>query len=330
MARQRRGNRERSVEKERDEKKKKEHRPFSELYSWSLALSGSSLITPGCSLKLSGNGLCYTKKGIITLFSSSFSDKHTPRVGARGHMRAHTHTHTCAHKHTHTLFQSVVFAIHTLSEPSFVWLRVAECGARSLAACQGTRQLSPQTHPVLEGKRRWGRRPCFWGNLEFATFSWVTIHSRSNSRLAYVMFFFSLSLSFFFCLTLFFSPCTSYHSNFEKLELLKALVNVCVFTVCLYLLTQVCVWVCVLCIKECMVTVWSFLSNVGKVVLPKDLYCFFFPQANLRNVCTRKKHNNKKRKTTFFIIFMLLIVQWLAFSLFKYEAQISFRTFVLI
>lgn len=49
-------------EREMDEKKKKEHRPSSELYSWSLALSGSSLITPGCSLKLSENGLCYTKK----------------------------------------------------------------------------------------------------------------------------------------------------------------------------------------------------------------------------------------------------------------------------
>lgn len=176
--------RDRCIEKERDEKKKKEHRPSSELYSWSLALSGSSLITPRCSLKLSGNGLCYTKKGIIILFSS-FSDKHT-------HMRTRTH-------HIHTFIVccfDIHTDVHTVSEPSFVWLWVAECGAHSLATCQGTRQLSPQTHPVLGGKRRWGRRPCFWGNLEFATFSWVTIHSRSNSRLADVMFF-SLSLSLF-------------------------------------------------------------------------------------------------------------------------------------
>lgn len=165
-------------------------------------------------------------------FSSSFSDKHTPHTGTRGHF--HTSIHALTNIRT-LPFQFVV-SPYTLTYAhwgSFVWLWVAECGARSLTACQGTRQLSPQTHPVLRGKRQWGKRPCFWGNLEFATFSWVTIHSRSNSRLANVMFFSispSLPLSpflFFLCLTLFCSPCSSYHSNFEKLDLLKALVSVC-------------------------------------------------------------------------------------------------------
>lgn len=121
MARQRKGNRERSIEKERDEKKKKEHRPFSELYSWSLALSGSSLITPGCSLKLSGNGLCYTKKGIITLFSSSVSDKHPLRVGARGHI----HAHTAACINIHILFPSLLFC-HTHTE----WAKLCVAASR--------------------------------------------------------------------------------------------------------------------------------------------------------------------------------------------------------
>jgi len=110
MERQRKGKkeRERGIEKERDEKRKREHRPSSELYSESLALSGSSLITPGCSLKLSGSGLCYTKKGIITLFSSSFSDKHTLHIGARGHIQAHIHTHI----NINTLSSSLFFC-HT-------------------------------------------------------------------------------------------------------------------------------------------------------------------------------------------------------------------------
>ena len=180
-----------------------------------------------------------------------------------------------------------------------MWLRVAECGARSLAACQGTRQLSPQTHPVLGGKRRWGRRPCFWGNLEFATFSWVTIHSRSNSRLADVMFSslspslspsLSLSISLFLCLTLSCFPCTSYHSQLWEVGAPKGFSRcVCVLggfrvdSECVFMLARscVCVCVCVFWIKGCMLTVWSFLSNAGKVVLPKDLvffFVFFFPE----------------------------------------------------
>lgn len=42
----------RSVEKERDEKQKRANRPSSEQYSQSLAVSGSSLITPGFSPSL--------------------------------------------------------------------------------------------------------------------------------------------------------------------------------------------------------------------------------------------------------------------------------------
>lgn len=123
----------------------------------------------------------------------------------------HTHTakrhtgHTKAHIYTHseTLSCSLLFSYkhrNTRRAKLFVCLWVAEWGALSVAACQGTRQLSPQMHPVLRGKVRWRRHPCFWGKLEFATLSWVTIHSRFNSRLTDVMFSlsysFTLSLSF--------------------------------------------------------------------------------------------------------------------------------------
>lgn len=156
-------------------------------------------------------------------------------------MPKRTRTHPRTHTRTH---------IDTLSSSQLFWhthrVSRALCGCESLSVvlvlslhARGLVNYLPKRTQSSGGKRRWGRRPCFWGNLEFATFSWVTIHSRSNSRLADVMLSPpSLSISVILCLTLFCSPCTSYHSNFEKLELLKALVNVCVLGG---------FWVCCLC-----------------------------------------------------------------------------------
>lgn len=161
------------------------------------------------------------------------------------------------HKHTHALSQSVVFA-ETLAymHCERAWA-LCDCELLSVALvpslhAKGLVNYLPKRTESSGGKRRWGRRPCFWGNLEFATFTWVTIHSRSNSRLADVMFFFSSFLpSFFFlslCLNHSGSPCTSHHFNYEKLELLKALVSACV---CVFLVVtsefwlRVCVCVCV-------------------------------------------------------------------------------------
>lgn len=164
--------RKRGTGKERDEKKKKKHRPASELYSWILALSGSSLITLGCSLKLSGNGLCYTKKGIITLFSSFFSDKHTPYVGARGHI----HTHWI--QHAHTLFQSVVL-------PYTHWVSQALCGCESLSVAlalllhaRGLVNYLPKRTQSSGGKGGEGDVPVFEGTWSLQhSVEWQYIHA---------------------------------------------------------------------------------------------------------------------------------------------------------
>lgn len=210
-------------------------------------------------------------------------------------MPKRTRTHPRTHTHKHPLFQSVVLA-YTPSEPSFVWLWVAECGARSLAACQGTRQLSPQTHPVLGGKRRWGRRPCFWGNLEFATFSWVTIHSRSNSRLADVMLFspslcLRHPLSHSFLLSLYFLSFQLWEVGAPK----GFSECVCFRWILSVLFMLACVCVCFGLKDVCLQFDLFYLMQARWYSLK-----IFFPWANIKkNVCKEKKHQQTKKNNIF-------------------------------